>query len=90
MALLSRNDLQYHYNWKEYDSNDPKVSGDIDNTSFNRAQGNEVLFLINKIAEKHNITNRSIGLRIEIMINEDLPGEIQTQEEVRLWIKSNW
>jgi len=90
MALLSKNELQYNYSWKEYNNEDPKVSGELDNTIFNRSEGYEMLYLLNKIAAMQNITNKTICLRMEIMIIDSLPGEICSQIDVRNWIRDNW
>lgn len=87
MAKLSKSDLQYDdYSWKAYRGDDPKVTGKPDSTLFNRKEGYEVLYLINKMIENEGY-NKIKVLGIEKLIHEDLPGSIRSQEKVYSWIK---
>lgn len=53
MALMNKGDLVYNdYSWAAYGKDDPKIAGEPDSTLFNRKEGYEVLYFINKIAEK--------------------------------------
>ena len=54
MALMTKSDLEYDdYSWTAYGDDDPEVTGEPDSTLFNRNEGYEVLYLINKMAEIH-------------------------------------
>lgn len=90
MSLLSKQDLLYGYSWTAYGDDDPRVTGEPDSTLFNRKEGYEVLYLINKISEDNGFKNKKSGLKIEKMINENLPGDIRSQKNVVNWVASNW
>ncbi len=50
MILFSRRNLHYSdYKWTAYAQNDPHVAGKPDDTLFNKEEGNEVVYLINKL-----------------------------------------
>ena len=89
MNLLNKSDLIYSYSWTVYGNDDPKVSGFSDNTLFNRKEGYEVLYLINKIADENGLTQKSSGTKMEKMIHNHLPGNIRSQENVKNWIINN-
>lgn len=90
MDLLSKSDLKYKYSWTAYQDDDPKVTGSPDSTRFNRKEGYEVLYLINKFAAKHKLKQKVSGHKIEKMLHEALPGTIQGQENVMAWLKKAW
>ena len=91
MALINKSDLVYKdYNWSAYGNDDPKITGVPDSTLFNRKEGYEVLYLINKIVERNKFKQKQSGLKIERMIRKFLPGEIRSQTKVINWIETNW
>jgi hypothetical protein len=90
MSLLNKTDLKLSYSWEVIKGDNPKISGHPDSTLFNRHEGYEVLYLINKFAEKHDLQNKSSGHKIENMIRLHLPAEIRKQENVMEWILNNW
>lgn len=91
MALMNKSDLEYDdYSWTAYGNDNPKISGKPDSTLFNRKEGYEVLYLINKFAEKHNLKQISSGKKTERMIHDQLPGNIRSQENVVSWLVENW
>jgi len=91
MPLLSKEDLHYKdYSWMVYQEDDPKVTGEPDSSLLHRKEGYEVLYLINKFAEKHKFKRKESGRRAERLIRESLPGEIRSQEEVMKWLAQNW
>ena len=50
MILFSRRNLFYtDYKWTTYIQHDPRVNGRPDDTPFNKEEGNEVVYLINKL-----------------------------------------
>jgi hypothetical protein len=91
MISLTKQDLYYcDYTWTDYLPNSPKISGRLDTTRFNRMEGNEVLYLINKITQMWDFTKLESCLRMERIIREKLPATILTQEDVATWIQINW
>ncbi|MFO7982364.1 MAG: hypothetical protein R6V08_02840 [Desulfuromonadales bacterium] len=90
MALFSKSDLAYDYSWTAIDEDDPKVSGEPDSTQFNRKEGYEVLYLINRLAEGWGFNRKESGRELEKMINLSLPEDVRSQEDVKQWIRDNW
>ena len=91
MALLNKSDLYYDdYSWTTYGDDDPEITGSPDSTFFNRKEGYEVLYLINKIADKNDLKKKSSGQKIEKMLHDHLPGNIRSQKNVYQWIVDNW
>lgn len=90
MALMQKSDLKYTYSWTAIRPDDPKVSGPPDSTMFNRYEGYEVLYLINRFAHEYDLKQKSFGHKIEKMINEYLPSDIRSQTKVKDWIGNNW
>lgn len=90
MALISKSDLQYKYSWTAIDGDNPKVTGKPDSTMFNRNEGYEVLYLINKLAEIWNWKKKASCLKLETLIKEYLPSNVRSQENVENWIIENW
>ena len=69
--------------------NDPKVYGRPDETSFNKEEGNEVVYLINKLMALWDYRFTNTGNKMEKLIHDKLPPEIIKQEEVQQWLKLN-
>lgn len=91
MALISSSDLYYKdYKWTAHPGDDPRITGKPDSTLFNRHEGYEVLFLINKFAEKHNFKQKASGTKTEKMIRNELPSTTRSQEHVVKWLEDNW
>ena len=90
METFKKSDLVYTYNWTPYDSDDPRISGTPDTTLFNRKEGLEALYMINYLTDHLAYGVDSFGHRIEKLLHDHLPEEINTQEEPIAWIKNNW
>jgi hypothetical protein len=90
MPLLSKADLQFTYSWTAALPDDPGSSGKPDGTSFDRRDGYEVLYLINKFAERNNLSRKEAGLKAERMINRALPGDVRKEEQVIKWLAYHW
>lgn len=90
MALIKKSELKYEYSWTAIPGDNPRVTGEPDSTRFSRKEGYEVLYLINKLAELWGFTKLASAHKMEKMINETLPSGIQTQKDVKAWIKENW
>jgi hypothetical protein len=85
-----RNDLQYTYSWNAIDGDNPKISGEPDNTLFNRHEGYEVLYLVNKLSQIFNFKQKTSGLKLEKMIKNYLPSDTRSQINVKKWLVDNW
>lgn len=90
MSFTKSNLLYNHYSWTAMKGDDPKISGVPDSTLFNRNEGYEVLYMINKIMESQNWVNITTGQKIENMIRTGVPGDIRGQKNVVEWIIGNW
>jgi hypothetical protein len=90
MILFSRRNLHYSdYKWSSYPVNDPHVNGKPDETPFNKEEGNEVIYLINKLMILWDYRFSNTGNKMEKLIHDKLPTNISSQNEVLLWIKEN-
>lgn len=89
MSLITKSELKYDYSWTVLNGDNPKITGVPDSTLFNRNEGYEVLWFINKFAEKHNFKNKESAFKIERMIKSHLPEDIRSQENVVEWIENN-
>lgn len=90
MMLFSKSNLIYKdYNWTLYSQNDPRINGRPDSTMFNRNEGNEVVYLINKLMFLWDYRFSNTGNKMEKLIHDWLPSDIKSQEEVKDWIKNN-
>ncbi|WP_256012284.1 hypothetical protein [Desertivirga xinjiangensis] len=88
--LFSKRNLFYNdYLWSEFPKTDPKVSGKPDVTQFNAMEGNEVVYLINKLMNLWSYRFSNTGNKMEKMIREKMPATVKTQEEVLTWLKEN-
>lgn len=91
MIQLTKQDLYYSdYSWTEYYPNHPKDSGKLDTTRLNKYEGNEILYLINKIIELWDFKKIESAIKIERIIREKLPNKINTQTDIATWIQINW
>ncbi|MGL1935041.1 MAG: hypothetical protein OCD01_08475 [Fibrobacterales bacterium] len=91
MALVNKDDLAYNdYSWTIFRGDDPRVAGVPDDTVFNLKEGHELLYLINKMAKINNFKKLFSGLKVERMVRQSLPEDIDTQLEVMQWVGKNW
>ncbi|WP_445370022.1 hypothetical protein ACH518_00870 (plasmid) [Methylomonas sp. HW2-6] len=90
MPLINKSELNYRYSWTAIPGDNPKVTGEPDSTRFSRNEGYEVLYLINKLAEIWGFKKLASAHKMEKMIKNELPSDIQTQKGVKDWIKANW
>ncbi len=90
MTLFSRRNLFYtDYRWSSYTPNDPRVNGRPDGTAFSKDEGNEVVYLINKLMALWDYRFSNTGNKMEKLIREKLPTDITSQEAVQQWLKAN-
>lgn len=91
MALFNKSDMQYDdYKWTAYPDDDPKITGKPDSTRFNRHEGYEVLYLINKLAQIWEWKQLNSCKKLEKMIREELPSDVIMQDAVKSWLSKNW
>ncbi len=90
MDTFEKSDLVYEYNWSQYEKDDPRISGIADTTAFNRNEGPEVLYIINYMADHLAWSLENFGNKMEKLIHDRLPAEINNQEDTIQWIKDNW
>lgn len=84
---LSKSDLIFkNYDWPEYPDNDPRVHGQLGPTPFNRYEGPEVVHLIEEICALLQLMLKESAREIEIQIQNELPSDIRTQENVLEWV----
>jgi len=90
MNLFSKSNLIYKdYTWTAIPSGDPRVKGRPDATAFNRTEGNEVVYLINKLMLLWDYRFVNTGNKMEKLIHDRLPAELTSQQQVQDWIKDN-
>ena len=85
---FNKSDLkfEYEYKWDKFEMEDHKISGEPDETPFNRTQGYEVLYLLNWF----NFQTMQEMLKAENMIQTFMPVKVKSQEDVKKWIVHNW
>lgn len=85
MPVIASNQLQYQYSWTAIRPDDPKVTGQPDQTFLNRNEGYEVLAFLNKVAG-----STAEALKAERLIKTVLPGNVRSRANVLDWLKRNW
>jgi hypothetical protein len=90
MAVISSSDLKYHYSWTVIPGDNPKVTGNPDNTLLNRNEGYEMLYFVNKFCERYNLTTVSGAQKVERMIKTVVPSHVHSQISIDKWIYDNW
>lgn len=90
MIKINKEDLKYKYSWTTIGNDDPRIKGVPDSTMFNRHEGFEVIYLINKLAEIWKFEKKASCFKIEKMINDNLPSNVRSQKNVKQWIADNW
>jgi len=78
------------YSWKTYAEGDPKITGKLDSTTFDKKEGHEVLYLIKKMTEIWKLEGRGSRRKIEKMIYKFLPSNLKKQEDIKNWVRDNW
>ena len=89
MAVISASDLRHPYSPGTTAGDDPKLRGDPDHSLFSRHEIHEVLYLLNKFAEKHAL-GLAGALKGERMIHAGLPSTTRSQVNVVAWLEANW
>jgi len=89
MAVISASELTYSYTPGTTAGDDPKLRGDPDHSLFSRHEKHEILYLLNKFAEKHSL-NLAGAQKAERMIHTGLPSTTRSQINVVTWLEANW
>jgi len=89
---INKEDLVFSdYRWNALPVDDPKITGKPDSTRFNRHEGYEMLYFINKMDELYKmIATKADAKKLEYMLHEELPSTIINQEDVQDWVEENW
>jgi hypothetical protein len=91
MRLISNTDLYYSdYSWTVINGDNPKVTGEPDNTLLNRKEGYEILYFINKFCEMYGLKQKQSARKVERMIREEVPSDIRSQNTIKDWLVNNW
>jgi hypothetical protein len=90
MSFYKRSDMIYNYSWSADGGDNPKLKGEPDDSLFDRTEGYEVLYLINRFGEATGRTTITDGNKAERLINDKLPGDVRSQVRVKNWLEENW
>lgn len=86
MADFNQSDLSLnHYKWEAKPDDDPSVTGAPDSTLFNRNQGYEVLYMLNKVLP--STASKADLHKAEKLIRDDLSSSTRSQEKVKVWLE---
>ncbi|MDR9419562.1 hypothetical protein [Gracilimonas sp.] len=88
MGLIEKNDLQLDYNWSTTPGETPIDRDEIGGVSFDSQNGQDVLSLLNDYAEKNDLDRKEDVLEAEDLIRNDLPKDLNTDEDVMDWLWS--
>ena len=90
MILFSRKNLFYSdYKWSAYVPNDPRTNGKPEETPFSKEEGNEMVYLINRLMSLWDYRFANTGNKMEKLIHDKMPSEVTTQQDVQQWLKTN-
>lgn len=88
MGLIDRSDLEMDYNWSSKPGTTPIDKENMGSEIFDSNKGEDVLSLLNDYAEKGKITDKKKVLDAEAMLQEKLPKDLNTKEDVMDWLWS--
>ena len=91
LSFQKQNLIYKDYSWStKYEKRDPRIKGELNETVFSRNEGKEMLYFINKCASKWGWPHDNFAKkRLEKIIREIVPPQIQSQVEVYKWIQEN-
>lgn len=91
MDIVESNALYFRdYEWKEYEQEDPRVSGKLDSTDVDRKDGRQVTFLIGEIMRVAVMKEEISKVKLEKIIRHELPKNIAQQDRIKIWVLLNW
>lgn len=80
MPFFTREDLIYPYNWSECPSGQ----------CFERDNGHNVLSFINSFGNSEGAEVKGVGHKIERLLHEHLPENINDARGIHNWMLHNW
>lgn len=83
-------DLLFEYQDCAYSPNDPRISGEPDQTLFDRSKCDEMLYMVNSFALRRNFRDKRSFAKTEKLLNLYVPDELVTQQDVLQWIEEHW
>ncbi|MNZ94143.1 hypothetical protein D3C78_1132440 [compost metagenome] len=89
MGLFKESDMQYRYSAVHTKQDNPKLRGEPDSSLLSRTEKYEILYFVNKLAEKWKFTTIAGCQKIERLIHK-APSDLRSQEHVMNWIVANW
>jgi hypothetical protein len=89
MVQINRDNLKYSYNWRPIPEDDPRISGEPDTTLFNKNEGLEILYILNKYRDKYGLADLPQFQNLERIIKEVVPGNCRSQIHVFEWLEQN-
>jgi hypothetical protein len=92
--MYSKADLYYNdYVWTtRYNKDDPRVTGEPDSTLLARREGWEMLYFLNKCAEKWGWKSKDVATiqKVEKLIRNYVPSSTRSQKGIKEWLEANW
>jgi hypothetical protein len=89
MAVITESDLLYtDYSWTAISGDDPRKTGEPDNTLLNRREGYEVFYFINRFCEINDL-NAKEARRIEMLIRQKVPSNLHSRKNIYKWLVDN-
>lgn len=82
--------LIYNYEWEATNGDNPNYTGKNDRNKLNRDEGYEILHFVQAYCKSHSLKKIEDGQKVEWMIQEKVPSDIQNRKEIELWIEENW
>lgn len=83
MQFLKEHLSPGNYEW----NNDMVYNGDVSRRLYNRNDGEQLLFIINKYAAEKESFDISEGLKIQDMLKYQLPVEAKSEKSVLQWLQ---
>jgi len=91
MWFYSRDNMFYlDYLWEYHPAVDPHVPTPAEKSLFNKADGNHVLYMVNKLFKLKRLEGLQSAQKIERIIRSKLPVELVYHRDVRQWLFENW
>ena len=88
MTTFLRSDLIGFYEWPVDGELNNRLSGEPDDSEFNRNNGYEVLYMIRHLMSAQNTLSTEAGHELEMMIKV-APTGLKTQRQMKDWVISN-
>lgn len=90
MNTFKRSDMLYSYSWAADGNDNPKYRNAPDSNLFDRSEGYEVLYSINRFIQIYTVNSVAHGQHAEKLIRTRLPSIIFSRKELFQWLLVNW